>query len=107
MTRTLDFSKLTEKTDDLYELIVAASKRARQIAALRIARDPLPTLGEGDEETFDETPDEEEMRDWDRVEKPVTSALDEMLDDKLEYRYTSVVVEEDDTLEDIEGDIED
>jgi len=47
MTRTLDFSKLTEKTDDLYELIVAASKRARQIAALRIARDPLPTLGEG------------------------------------------------------------
>jgi len=47
------------------------------------------------------------MRDWDRVEKPVTSALDEMLDDKLEYRYTSVVVEEDDTLEDIEGDIED
>lgn len=107
MTRTLDFSKLTEKTDDLYELIVAASKRARQIAALRIARDPLPTLGEGDEETFDETPDEEEMRDWDRVEKPVTSALDEMLEDKLEYRYTSVVVEEDDTLEDIEGDIED
>ena len=107
MTRTLEFSKLTEKTDDLYELIVAASKRARQIAALRIARDPLPTLGEGDEETFDETPDEEEMRDWDRVEKPVTSALDEMLDDKLEYRYTSVVVEEDDTLEDIEGDIED
>jgi len=107
MTRTLDFSKLTEKTDDLYELIVAASKRARQIAALRIARDPLPTLGEGDEETFDETPDEEEMRDWDRVEKPVTSALDEMLDDHLEYRYTSVVVEEEDTLEDIEGDIED
>ncbi|MBU0712761.1 DNA-directed RNA polymerase subunit omega [bacterium] len=107
MTRTLDFSKLTEKTDDLYELIVAASKRARQIAAIRIARDPLPTLGEGDEETFDETPDEEEMRDWDRVEKPVTTALDEMLDDNLEYRYTSVVVEEHDHLEDIEGDIED
>jgi len=47
------------------------------------------------------------MRDWDRVEKPVTTALDEMLDDNLEYRYTSVVVEEHDHLEDIEGDIED
>ena len=106
MTRTLDFSQLTKKSDDLYELIVAASKRARQIAALRIARDPLPTLGEGEEETFDETPDEEEIKDWDRVDKPVTSALDEMLEDNLEYRYTSVSVEEEDNLEDIEGDIE-
>jgi DNA-directed RNA polymerase omega subunit len=106
MTSTLDFSKLTKKSDDLYELIVAASKRARQIAALRIARDPLPTLGEGEEETFDETPDEEEMKDWDKVEKPVTAALNEMLEGKLEYRYTSVVEEEEDNLEDIEGDIE-
>ena len=106
MTRTLDFSQLTEKTEDLYELIVAASKRARQIAALRIARDPLPTLGEGEEETFDETPDEEEMKDWDLVDKPVTSALDEMLEGKLEYRYTSVIEETDDSLEDIESDIE-
>ena len=106
MTRTLDFLQLTKKSEDLYELIVAASKRARQIAALRIARDPLPTLGEGEEETFDETPDEEEIKDWDRVDKPVTSALEEMLEDNLEYRYTSVSVEEKDNLEDIEGDIE-
>jgi len=106
MTRTLDFLQLTKKSEDLYELIVAASKRARQIAALRIARDPLPTLGEGEEETFDETPDEEEIKDWDRVDKPVTSALEEMLEDNLEYRYTSVSVEEEDNLKDIEGDIE-
>ena len=106
MTTTLDFSKLTEKTEDLFELIVAAAKRARQIAALRIAREPLPTLGEGDEETFDETPDDEEMRDWDRVDKPVTAALNEMLNGELEYRYTSVVEESDEQPEDIEGEIE-
>jgi DNA-directed RNA polymerase subunit K/omega len=106
MTETLDFSRLTKKSEDLFELVVATAKRARQVAALRIARDPLPTLGEGEEETFEETPDEEELRDWDRVEKPATTALNEMLAQNLEYRHTSEAIEETEDLEDIESDIE-
>ena len=106
MTDTLDFSQLTKNSEDLFELVVATAKRARQINALRIARDPLPTLGEGEEETFDETPDEEELQDWDIVEKPATTALNEMLEEQLEYRHTSEAVEEEESLEDIESDVE-
>ncbi len=106
MSDTLDFSELTKNSEDLFELVVATSKRARQINALKIARDPLPTLGEGEEETFDETPDEEEHRDWDRAEKPATMALNEMMTQKLEYRHTSQGIEEEEDLEDIESDLE-
>ncbi|MGC9363934.1 MAG: DNA-directed RNA polymerase subunit omega [Fidelibacterota bacterium] len=106
MTTTLDFSKLTKKSDDIFELVVAASKRARQIAALRIARDPLPTMTEGEEETFEVSPEEVDERDWDSVDKPVTTALNELLADKLEYRYASVSQKEDEYPEDIEGELE-
>lgn len=94
MTETLDFSKLTQKTNDLFELIVATAKRARQVNALRIAKYPLPTLTEDQEETFEETPDEEEIQNWDRVEKPATLALDEMLEGKLNYKYAEKVDQE-------------
>lgn len=106
MTSTLDFSKLTRKSDDIYELVVAASKRARQIAALRIARDPLPTLGEGEEETFEVTPEEIDDRDWDSVEKPTTAALNELIAGKLEYRYASVSKTEEEELEDLADELE-
>lgn len=106
MTTTLDFSKLTKKSDDIFELVVAASKRARQIAALRIARDPLPTMTEDEEETFEVSPEELDERDWDSVAKPVTAALNELLADKLEYRYTSVSQKEEEYPDDIEGELE-
>lgn len=91
MTETLDFSKLTQKTNDLFELVVATAKRARQVNALRIAKYPLPTLTEDQEETFEETPDEEEIQNWDKVDKPATLALNEMLEGKLDYRYAEKV----------------
>ncbi|MBC8491053.1 MAG: DNA-directed RNA polymerase subunit omega [Candidatus Marinimicrobia bacterium] len=106
MTDTLDISKLTEQNEDLFELVVAASKRSRQINALRIARDPLPSLSEDQEETFDETPDEEELRDWDKIEKPTTVALNEMLRGDLDYRHTSEKIETEDEEVDIASDIQ-
>lgn len=104
MADTLDISKLTDQTEDLFELVVAASKRSRQVNALRIARDPLPSLSEDQEETFDETPDEEELKDWDKIEKPVTVALNEMLNGDLDYRHTSEKLKTKD--EDIVSDIQ-
>ncbi len=104
MADTLDISKLTDQTEDLFELVVAASKRSRQVNALRIARDPLPSLSEDQEETFDETPDEEELKDWDKIEKPTTVALNEMLNSNLDYRHTSEKLETKD--EDIASDIQ-
>lgn len=106
MADTLDISKLTDQTEDLFELVVAASKRSRQVNALRIARDPLPSLSEDQEETFDETPDEEELKDWDKIEKPVTVALNEMLNSNLNYRHTSEKLKTKDEDEDIASDIQ-
>ena len=94
MTKTLHFSDLKEQSEDIFELIVATAKRARQINALRIAQNPLPTLTEDQEETFEVTPDEEEEQDWDAVNKPVTAAIDEMLEGKLEYRHEGEESEE-------------
>ena len=106
MTDTLDISKLTDQTEDLFELVVAASKRSRQVNALRIAKDPLPSLSEDQEETFEETPDEEELKDWDKIQKPTTVALNEMLSGDLDYRHTSEKLETEDEDEDIASDIQ-
>jgi DNA-directed RNA polymerase subunit K/omega len=104
MTDTIDILKLTKQNEDLFELVVAASRRSRQINALRIARDPLPSLSEDQEETFEETPDEEELKDWDKIEKPHTVALNEMLNGDLDYRHTLEKLETED--EDIASDIQ-
>ncbi len=87
MIDTIDFSKLRDQSEDIFELIVVASKRAKQINALRVAQNPLPSLGKNAEETFEETPDEEEMINWDEIDKPVTVAVDEMLSSKIDYGY--------------------
>jgi len=104
MSETLDFKKLTNQSEDLFELIVASSKRARQINALQIAQNPLPTLEEDQEEVFDETPDELEIENYDKTEKPITIALEEMMAGNLEYRHTNIEVEPEE--EEIDSDIE-
>lgn len=87
MIETIPFSKLEERSGDLFELTVAAAKRTKQINALRIAKNPLPSINENEEETFEETPEEEDVIDWDKVEKPTTAALKELLDGDLNYGY--------------------
>jgi len=94
MIETIHFSELTRRSDDLFELVVAAAKRTRQINSLRIAKNPLPTLNEDEEETFDETPEEEDLTDWDSIEKPTTLALNEMLSGNLNYKYAGENQEE-------------
>ncbi len=95
MTKTLHFSKLKEQSNDLFELVVATAKRARQINALRIAENPLPTLTEDQEETFEVTPEEEEsMEDWDAMEKPVAMAIEEMMLGKLKFYHEEAQKEE-------------
>ncbi len=94
MSKTLDFAKLTKKSGDLFELVVAAAKRARQINDLRNAQNPLPVLGEDQEEDLEETPEEvEDLEDWDKMEKPVTLAINEVMEGKIDYRFTLPVEE--------------
>ncbi len=102
MTKTLPFSKLSSKDNDLFELVVVTARRARQINALRMAKYPLPTIGEDQEETFEETPPEIiDEPNWDEFEKPTTVAINEMLEGKISYRYAQK-----ETNEPAEGNLE-
>ncbi|PIS28973.1 MAG: DNA-directed RNA polymerase subunit omega [Candidatus Marinimicrobia bacterium CG08_land_8_20_14_0_20_45_22] len=104
MTETIPFSKLREQSEDTFELVVAASKRSVQINNLRAAKYPLPTLTEDQEETFEETPEEEESINWDKMDKPVTAAVNEMLAGKVNYHYTEEIKET--TAEEIDLDFQ-
>lgn len=100
MSETLPLDKLRKQSNDIFEQVIAAARRAKQINALRIAKYPLPTVGADNEENFDETPEEDESIDWDETEKPTTIALNELLDGKINYRYAS---EPDETSNNREG----
>jgi len=99
MAKTLHFNKLTQQSEDLFKLIVIGAKRAKQINALRTAKYPLPTAGK-EEETFEETPQEEYV-DWDGMRKPATLALEELMENKIDFRETTL--EEDD--EDLDSEL--
>jgi len=102
MTETLPFTKLTQKSDDVFELVVIAAKRARQINSLRNAKYPLPTMSEEQEEVFDATPPEiNDEPNWDSFEKPTSLAVKEIIDDKITYHYTTPVEEK--PLEDLDS----
>jgi len=90
MTETLPFNKLTQKTDDVFELATVAAKRARQINALRMAQYPLPAMGEDQEETFEETPPEiNDDPNWDDFAKPTSLAVKEIIENKIDYHYAT------------------
>ena len=90
---TIPFAKLIKQSNDFFELVVAAAKRARQINQLRVTKYPLPTLTE-EEETFEETPEEEDTIEWEKMGKVSTLALHEMLDGKINYRFSFETEEE-------------
>jgi len=104
MTETLPFSKLTQNSDDVFELVVVAAKRARQINSLHTSQYPLPTMGEDQEEVFDETPPEiNDDPNWDNFEKATALAVNEIMDEKINYHYTTP--EEDKPLEEFDSEL--
>jgi len=91
MANTIHFSKLMEQSDDIFELVLLASKRAKQINALRMAKYPLPTISRRtEEEDYEETPPEYSV-DWDGMEKATTLGLNELLGGNVNFKR--VVVE--------------
>jgi len=89
MSQVINFDKLTNQNDDIFEVVIVAAKRAKQINSLRMAKNPLPTLGEEAEETFEETPEEEVFVDFENEEKPLTLSIQEIMDNKVNYRYST------------------
>ena len=84
---TIDFNKLLQKSKDVFEIIVAMARRASQINALRVAKNPVIYKDELLEEYFEDFEEESDVN-YDKIEKPTTAALKEMLEGKIEYRYT-------------------
>ena len=86
---TLKLKDIGAKTDDLYEAVMIISKRARQINT-EINDQIKSQLGniEVDEESGEQTIDRESIiSEFDRKAKPTSIAIEEILDDKLDYEY--------------------
>ncbi len=89
---TIDLRMLDEKTNNIYEAVVVAGKRARKInddnrlEFNQLVSTIIPAL----EDEFEErgNPDQEKISlQFEKLEKPHLRALDELLSGELEYRY--------------------
>jgi DNA-directed RNA polymerase subunit K/omega len=90
--KPIDLRKLEAQTDNLYEAVVVAGKRARQlnednrIEFNQLVSTMIPVV----EDDFEErgNPDQEKISlQFEKREKPHLSALNELLENKVEYRY--------------------
>jgi DNA-directed RNA polymerase subunit K/omega len=88
----IDLRQLEAKTENLYEAVVVAGKRARQINEdnrlefNQLVSTMIPVV----EDDFEErgNPDQEKISlQFEKREKPHLSALNELLENKVEYRY--------------------
>ncbi len=89
---TIDLRMLDEKTNNIYEAVVVAGKRARKInddnrlEFNQLVSTIIPAL----EDEFEErgNPDQEKISlQFEKLEKPHLRALNELLSGELEYRY--------------------
>ncbi|SRR6056297_1574359 len=86
MADTIHFSKLMNQSEDIFELALLAARRAKQINALRMAKYPLPTISKRtEEEDYEETPKEYSV-DWDKMEKPTTIGLNQLLEGEVIFK---------------------
>ena len=88
--KTIPFREIEERTEDMYEATVVMSKRARQIVDDRAAEEKmevyeeeLPLLGEP-----------QVSENYEEQEKATTVAVEEFLNDELEWKYPALDEEE-------------
>lgn len=77
----ISISKLFKKDEDLYEKIVVAARRQRQIIESRSIQ----------LEAFQDIEDTEQLEEFDHVDhnidKPLVVAMDELFNDELDWEY--------------------
>ena len=92
--KTIPFRKLDEHTEDIFEAVTVVARRARQIVGDRyIIQEELRR----EEETLDEIGGETELptlelddaqkEEFDKVQKPTTQSIDELLSSKLQWEF--------------------
>ncbi len=94
--KPLEIHTLESKAANVYEAIVVLSKRARQLnEETKIEFNQrietiaaLPTTTNGDEEEVDANPDQLKISlEFEKRPKATEDAIDELMGDKLEFRY--------------------
>jgi DNA-directed RNA polymerase subunit K/omega len=88
---TRDVDRIAAHTGNLYESVVVISKRARQIAVnikeeLNNKLAEFATTVDNLEEVFENREQIEISRFYERMPKPTTTATEEFLEGKLDYR---------------------
>jgi DNA-directed RNA polymerase subunit K/omega len=88
---TRDIDKIAGPTGNLYESVVVISKRARQIAVnikeeLNNKLSEFATTVDNLEEVFENREQIEISKFYERMPKPTSTAIDEFLEGKLNYR---------------------
>ncbi len=96
---TRDLDKIAAKTGNVYESVVIISKRARQIAVnikeeLNNKLAEFATTVDNLEEVFENREQIEISKFYERLPKPTTTATEEFLEDKLNFRLGNEEPEE-------------
>jgi len=94
--KPLEIEKLESKAANVYEAIVVLSKRARQVneeTKLEFNQrletiTALPTTADPEEEEIEANPDQLKISlEFEKRPKPTEQAIEELMGDKLEFRY--------------------
>jgi len=90
----ISFKKLLKKTDDIYEAVLVASKRAKQILQDRVVKQMIDENQEiiDDDGIFAEPVVREDI-DYDKEEKVASIALNEFLDGKIDWNKSDESIE--------------
>ena len=83
---TLSFQEILKRVPDIFEAVVVAGQRAGQINARRAAERVDYELDEYEEDypMMDEIDE-----DYEELDKSITMAMGDFMDDRLSWRYTS------------------
>jgi len=77
----IPISKLFKDNEDLYEKVVIGARRQRQIIESRVSK----------YDAFEEIEDTEQLEEFDDIDhdiaKPMAVAMEELLEDDLDWRY--------------------
>lgn len=98
---TRDLDKIAGQTGNVYESVVIISKRARQIAVnikeeLNNKLAEFATTVDNLEEVFENREQIEISKFYERLPKPTTTATEEFLEEKLNYRLRTALEEKQD-----------
>ncbi len=92
--KTIPFRKLEEHTEDIFEAVTIIAKRARKIIGdryiiqeeLRREEENLEEIG-GDTELPSFEMDSIDREEFEKVAKPTTQSIDELLTGEIDWKY--------------------